>query len=353
MVGEPKGEGIEFSLVWEGRERKLSHPTEYPPLAGFVAALADIKRHLAGETDDAATVHEIRSLRPRLLLGHLALRKFASQERAIPRLDSESEAIQVDAPIEVPCHHVALLRRPRLVVGYRSGPQLAVDVVEYGGVFLASEEESVERAFAESEPPTHDAWIARSLSDRAQRSVVNIALRRIDEKMHEFAGVGSVASAGGGGISLGALSYALRSLVPGTDGTGPEESAGTGTSRGVPQGGRPAAPLLDVVDTSYERVDSLPAAVIGFTIKAYGRKWRAKISAVSSVKVDDGGSVENAAPLGSEIPHVLHWVTPSGRTIRARDSVIAQDGDAGRWQVAVALADDALLNVALAAEYTE
>ena len=55
------------------------------------------------------------------------------------------------------------MRRVELVVKYLEGPELPAPQVEWAGVFI--NDEDIDSAFADAEPPTHDDWQAHMVED--------------------------------------------------------------------------------------------------------------------------------------------------------------------------------------------
>ena len=80
------------------------------------------------------------------------------------------------------------MRPVELVVKYLEGAALPDERLEWGGVFIASSEDDVERAFADSEPPAHDDWVPDSLSVRSAKTFVNVALRELNSHAFEMGG---------------------------------------------------------------------------------------------------------------------------------------------------------------------
>ena len=71
------------------------------------------------------------------------------------------------------------MRPVELVVKYLAGDAFPDKRLEWAGVFIASAEHEVERAFANSEPPAHDDWIPHNLPKGPAKTFVNMALQRI------------------------------------------------------------------------------------------------------------------------------------------------------------------------------
>ena len=137
-------------------------------------------------------------------------------------------------------HHVALLRPAELVVRYVEGSINEAEQRQWAGVFITDigENAEVEKAFAMSEPPAHDDWqpkAAQALTPH-QRTYVNVALKRIRERISALSG-GDIRqdrlSGGETRSSLAALAGDIgRSLIGagpgGADGSRPNGTGGGG-----------------------------------------------------------------------------------------------------------------------------
>jgi hypothetical protein len=142
-------------------------------------------------------------------------------------------------------HHVALLRPAELVVRYVQGSINLAEQRQWAGVFITDigENAEVEKAFAMSEPPAHDDWqpkAAQALTPH-QRTYVNVALKRIRERINDLSGSdirqGSLTGEEARS-SLAALAGDLgRSLI----GTGPGGADGRRAGSGSGGGGRRAS----------------------------------------------------------------------------------------------------------------
>lgn len=191
MIAEPPlPPAMTFRVLVDGREIPIPDPERTPPLNLFVEALRRA-RDESGPTGRSASglsrLEDIRSLRPKALLGRAALVKGPTEPT--PQLDEGADddgEPQTAAAFTEPAHHVALMRRAELVVKYMEGPPLLGTDVQWAGVFRASEE--ADKAFAESEPPTHDEWRPKLVGGSADRTKVNVGLREISKLLKdEFA----------------------------------------------------------------------------------------------------------------------------------------------------------------------
>jgi len=208
MIAKDAGfPSVNFRFSWENHVVELPHPSEFPPLAGFVEAMERLK---GGRTDGAVLqmhTKDIASERPRKHLGKLVLQQFVIQ-KDFTRLDTGSS----ESPFDSITHHTALMRQAELVVKYLEGRPLASSI-GYAGVFIADAD--VDDVFAKSEPPTHDEWSPESLTDSWHKTYVRVALRKISEEMMGFAQTPRTAAPVGTLTPLGAFATWLgETLIP-------------------------------------------------------------------------------------------------------------------------------------------
>ena len=211
---------LNIELEMLDRRVEVPAPSEYPPLDLYAAAFADIRNGADG-------VRDILCGKPRKHLGRLAIRKGIRAKRHV---SATGEGSQVPAQSA----HIALMRPVELVVKYLQGEPFPDKRYEWGGVFICSEDQEVENAFAAAEPPAHDDWISNNLSKGHQRTFVNVALSRLRERANEYAqpenGFDESAS---DGPSLARTASRLGSLLGQSQSRGPGRGKGGGTT---PQG---------------------------------------------------------------------------------------------------------------------
>jgi len=185
MAAAPAGKRLEAAValgeeVWESVPR----PEEFPPLD----LLCRVMTAIEGKGEAGVEVKDILSRRPKKNLGRLAIARGRAGMRRwlLPPASGEASdsGSELSSIIPERLCHVALMRPARFVVRYEKGGEEADPDREWGGVFICSEEDDVETAFARSEPPAHDDWQPESLPPRSrEKTFVNVALRRIRELM--------------------------------------------------------------------------------------------------------------------------------------------------------------------------
>lgn len=140
---------IEFRVRKNGNEIIIPDPSTDPALRHFLQAYREALKtpdNLRNTWKASFRVRTTRiwAQRPLKELGRLAVIN-------LPQAINEKETV-LDREIE---HEVALLRNPRMVVEYWSGPRNLAGV-PYCGVFLA--DEAADPVFARSEPAAHHEW---------------------------------------------------------------------------------------------------------------------------------------------------------------------------------------------------
>lgn len=149
----------------DGVEVTIPEPEQHPPLDLFCKAMR------AARSGSGTDVRTVSSQRPARDLGVIALERGL---RAARRPLVGSDSLMPSA-----ARHIALMRPVELVVRYLEGAALPDENLEWAGVFLASADDEVERAFADAEPPAHDDWIPDSLPKGRAKTYVNVALREL------------------------------------------------------------------------------------------------------------------------------------------------------------------------------
>lgn len=396
MLAGPTGfSSINFDVIWQGTHINIPKPEEYPPLIGFVQAmhrLNDSKRY--SDSKLPSTSMEITSQRPKQRLGHIALQQFTKSKISVFDTGDNSHTSSFNKLT----HHTAVMRQPELVVRYIAGPQIDNEHVGYAGVFVA--EESLDRVFAESEPPTHDDWVYTSLEDKNHRSFVNQAMKRIKSAMSEFVEVNVENNKTGNKLAhLGSLATKLTSLLMrGNDeyltassamftnstihaknghvsetkrngenihsDTGPIDFSMTEFSLK-----KNSSKELNSINASYlsnsnGKVRNVPvnylhpgqliiykghsAIRIDFELEHF------EFSAGSLVQVNttilvDGNQREATPPMGVELPTTIAWVDPNRKEYPGTDAWFVSSKNVGICSVIISVPTDAMLKIDLKA----
>ena len=194
--------------------------------------------------DAGNDVRPISSQKPKKRLGTLAIEKGLRTPRRT--------LVGEDSLFPSPSSHIALMRPVELVVKYLEGQPLPDERLEWAGVFVASGEDEVERAFAESEPPAHDDWKPNNLPRGRGKTYVNVALRRLREAGSEMGLPGTGPTVGSGaGPPLGRLARRLGRALKGVGGEGASRKR-----RPRPGGGGRRPPRARATPARFERLES-------------------------------------------------------------------------------------------------
>lgn len=223
-----------------------SEEVEVPPPERFAPFDLMCKAMRAARTGEGNDIRRIESQRPAKFLGTLAIEKGLRS----PRRHLVPSASLVPDQLR----HIALMRPVELVVKYVEGQPLQDERLEWAGVFLTSEENEVERAFANAEPPAHDDWVPDNLPKGNEKRYVNIALRRLREAAAEI-GLQPTRPVGSGsdGPPLARLAGRLGSVLEGVEGDGAERRrspSGGGSAR--PRSARASRPVFSRLEAGEE-----------------------------------------------------------------------------------------------------
>lgn len=204
----PEDKKLSIRVEIEGDEVPLPIPEAFPPFDLFASAMVAYR-----ENHD---VEIIKSERPKKNLGKLVIKKGL-------RADRSGLALEELSIIPKQANHIALMRPVELVVKYVQGNPFPDTRFEWAGVFICSDEDEVESAFALSEPPAHDDWIPDNLPDRSAKTFVRVALKRIESIASGYATPVLPPSTGGGerGPSLASTATRLGRLLDSVSGKGP------------------------------------------------------------------------------------------------------------------------------------
>lgn len=208
---------MRISVQLNGRPLHIPDPATHPVLSAFVDALSAVRRAQGEggpEPVNPTEVVTIEMRRPIRTLGHLAVTRF-------PKIEWEATAKEI-VPLNEPVSHVALMRHDaELLVRYWERPTLNSPALQWCAVFKPSVD--ADDAFALSEPPSHDDWVASSVKDKSLRQVVNVALRRIREHVDEMLApdMPTTESSRQGAPSVAELADSLASLMGPVSGSAP------------------------------------------------------------------------------------------------------------------------------------
>jgi hypothetical protein len=204
---------MHFSVYHEENLVPIPDPCDYSPLNGFVETMSLLKTSSADTQDSLSRVVSITSQRPKRRLGRLALTRFPMQERR----NQDSGESEFVLPVPNVSHHVALMRNAELVVKYLEGDRLPISHLEYAGVFITDTE--VDASFAKAEPPTHDDWNIKSMTEKQDKVLVNVALREIQKELKDFVTPQTMTGRDEALLPLGTFADLLGRMFSGVEGS--------------------------------------------------------------------------------------------------------------------------------------
>lgn len=302
---------MECHLSILGDAFELPDPATIQPLWLLTQALAK-----ARERQDT-----LFCLNPRKLVGF-----FGDCSASIDLLPDDRFRVHLGEGALIPArlHHVALLRPAELVVRYEQGSVNEAERLQWAGVFITDigENAEVEKAFAMSEPPAHDDWQPKSAHalTRSQRTYVNVALRRIRERIRQLSGADLIRTptvSTKAQRSLASLAGEIgRSLIGGGLG-GADGRSRTGSGGGG--GRRRPLRLSPPASMGTTLRNGIPVAT--FRLRVIGDSDAApSVVFTPWVQMDEGGK-EALAPNG-RAPQVI------GVDVDSRSTPISGDGSA-------------------------
>lgn len=211
----PGARRLRVSIEIEGKEWPLPAPEDFPPLDHFAEALDVIH-------DSPAAAEEVWSRRPKAMLGHLAFSKGYRLERTGPATRNDPLTPKRSA-------HIALMRPVELVVRYLEGTPFPDERFEWAGVFVCSDEQEVEEAFARAEPPAHDDWLYENLPRGRQKTFVKVGLERLKRRAVDYASPRSSVDDDDEGPSLAKTATILGKMLGSGEGQSPGHPRRVGT----------------------------------------------------------------------------------------------------------------------------
>ncbi|MCA1832557.1 MAG: hypothetical protein LC750_07470 [Actinobacteria bacterium] len=319
MLPGPEGyPDMTFGVTVDGSPVVVQKPGDHRALRLFSRALMTL------DADEGAG-ELLQCGNPKQNLGRLEVVKTYEPS---PPLGPVAE----EAGLRASVHHICLLRAPRLVVEYRSGPPPMDENVWYAGVYLA--DEKLDEVLARSEPPTHHAWVSSQLEGR-DKTFVNTTLRRIDERLRVF-GAPVTPPAEGPVVPLGTASRFLAGLLGDVTGQGAD------VSRGGKGGPGPRRPVRLLGDPRWDLYDGTPVLAQRVQVDTSRTVTMQPVLAVGVW----GGGAETDAPTGSAQPSFVAWRASEGGV--QTEAVIAfSPADNGEWDLLVQPVSDSVTSIGL------
>lgn len=323
MRSAPAKHRFVCKVMVEDQELPVPAPEDLAPFDLLCKAMSAARARKGND------VRRIESQRPQKFLGTLAIEKGLRSPRRHLTADEDVRLV----PGQM--HHIALMRPVELVVKYLEGNPFPDARLEWAGVFIASDEDEVEQAFADSEPPAHDDWVPDNLPRGNEKRYVNIALRRLREIAAEM-GMEPVSPrpGEGSGPPLARLAGRLGAVLEnvGGDGAGRRRGSG-GSGGGRPSRARASRPVFQ----SLEAGDAGRIAVFLTEVTQDARQSGSKLVASASVALE--GSTLGSADDTVGRPDVLsvRWLDGEAETA---GNTLDLGGREGRFEIRIRVPDD-------------
>lgn len=337
MTGStPEHQRIRVDVELEGRHVPVPRPEDFPPLDLFAEAMA---AHRSKSPECIPIICQ----RPKKHLGRLMIRKGI-------RADRIGSALNEDSSIPKQSCHVALMRPIQLVVKYLEGVAFADSRLEWAGVFVCSDDEDIEAAFADSEPPAHDDWIPDNLPKGHGKTVVRVGLARINEIANTYVNPASPLSPGANGqvFTLAATASRMGALLGHTSAAGPGKTprlsgkgGGGGNGGARPSHGlsRPRSEGLRVLDSGEV------VAVFKAEVRTDAAKKNLHIVADPTFVIDGGIADTEDLPQDMRL-HVVA-LTLNGRKSSEGSNFIQIGRESGTVEVLVQIVEGAAIGIRL------
>lgn len=326
MESTPARKRINFSVEADGQAVTIPKPEEFPPLDLFCRAMNQIR-------NDDKPVSTISCGNPRKALGKMAIVKGLRAQRT-PLVERDESLFPQHSS------HIAVMRPVELVVRYYDGTPLPNTSVEWAGVFVASEEEEVERAFADSEPPAHDDWQPENMPKGRAKTFVNVAVRELKKAANSVANP-SINAVGptDSGPGLAAVSERLGGLLEDGLGDGARPRSGGGSGGSSSRKRRVSRPEF----SHLKLVGDKRVAV--FTAEVSGDGAEDTLSAEARL-VLDGSTSRAALDDATRQPRVLEIRMPSS-SISIQSETIGIGTARGTVEVDVMMPEDCAVGLSL------
>lgn len=315
-------------LEVDGQTIPIPKPEEYPPLDLFAAALKEIR-------EGADSLQTIRSQRPARDLGLFAIKRGMCGARA-------SGALREGSIIPRQSRHIALMRPVELVVKYLEGEAFPDRRYEWAGVFMCSNDDDVEHAFAMAEPPAHDDWIPDNLPKGPEKTFVRVALRELTGIARSYAvPSGSGPDVSERGPSLAATATKMGRLLDQEVGNAPgRKKRGSSSSR---------KKLLAVSQPRFIRLDAdetgRPVAIFSATLINDGSAPRLSVFAEPRLIMDGGAVAADDLPDSYSVS--VRLMAIKAHNLRADGSELHVGTVGGEIEISVSMPEDAAVGLRL------
>lgn len=329
MREAPDSRKFACRIIVESEELSIPAPEDFPPLDLFCKAM------VAARNGTGSDVRTIACRRPIKDLGTLAFEKGLRAPRHT--LVEEGSLFEDDGPS---CH-IALMRPVELVVKYLPGRPLPDSRFEWVGVFVASDDDEVESAFALAEPPAHDDWIPGNLPKGRTRTFVKVALDRLAEAAESMGGLGSSQPTSvSNAPPLARVAGRLGAALVGVAGDGAGQQSRRTTTRG--SGGRKARATRPLFERLLRTDDGITIGVFSTQIHQDRQRSGRLLRATAAIAMEGAAVRRLDASIAS--PEIVCIRAQDG-TRTAKCGEIELDGAEGLYEIHVSIPADCAVTV--------
>ncbi|PCM45388.1 hypothetical protein [Marinobacter sp. ANT_B65] len=333
MGSTPTSRKLTCNVEVHGVFLEIPAPERFPPLDLFCMAMDKIR---SGENADVAM---ISSQRPVQDLGMLAIQKGLKAKR--------TRLVEAESLFPESASHIAVMRPVELVVRYFQGDSLPDERLEWAGVFVVNDDNEVEQAFADAEPPAHDDWIPENLPKGHAKTFVNVALREIKKAAREVAAESMAPNPQGeSGPSLAKVAGDIGAILDkgAGDGAGRRQAV-SGKSKTAPRRARATRPVFGKLLDGYGSHLGPVAVFLSEVVQDVNKSGvRLKGDAMFAI---DGSSIAAGKNI-TEKPKILEFRFEGVSGVVKVDAFgVDINGEAGFVEVLVAMPKQAAVTVNL------
>jgi hypothetical protein len=323
MTSTSESRRLEARVFAEQHEIEVPAPEQVPPLDHYCAAMDMIRNR------DPKVINIRKFGR---ILGRLAITRGLRSPRTSP-FDIYG------TPFAATSGAIALMRPVEFLVRLEHGPALPNEDMEWAGVFVASAEDDIEEAFAQSEPAAHDDWNPSTLPDDTERKLIRSALAQLRRAAQAVAAPSTAnAMSSDDTVPLAAVAGRLGQFLRGIGHGGPTTGGGGGSGG---SGGGSRRCVSQPVFSRLQLVDG--EAVAEFLLTLSGRGPQDELVLIPAFAVE-GGSVSLEESAGAVPPRILGVRDAEGQRLEGTDRVWVGDRE-GEISVLLTVPEDCAVTV--------
>ncbi|MCT2140166.1 hypothetical protein [Dietzia cinnamea] len=303
---------MNITILLDGEPIPIGDQASHKIRANYGECLNMVRRIQSGGSTDSDNVRAFPITRYNDVVGHLCMTRFPIDKRSGQGVEHEDPG-----PKRLAENRVALMRNEaELVVKYLDFPALAVEGFAWVGVFKPVS--ATDGAFAAAEPPAHDEWNPATVTVKTQKSIVNVALRKVKEAVASY--LAPTKSLGEVGVQPPAAQIGdfLAGLLVGLDGPAPTKRR-NGTIPSTPKKSKAKVSISGV------RTDPIPGSEWNTSIVTVQMRANDSQSRSVSMVLSIGTEGNSREPINRVVLRNNGWLLDSG--IVADQNMQMKDGD--------------------------